>query len=256
MLTKLTDALLSDRMSNLVRIYVPAFGLLVEQQARKTSWVARHLSGVSDSTMKAFENQLVRSQDGDGAWGWTSFGTALAVMALKRQGHTMENSPTLRRGVEFLEHMRAEDITAWTHGDAWDTALATLTLQSIAPNADVTEGLAALMRAQLADGRSSFSIQGILGDDDTSSVALRSLCARYAKTDDHDERERLRAAIAHMTTGLLDYQRPEGGWGSSNKRTLPGLMCSRPRTTRPSPPSTTCRARTSPAVLSACSSMP
>ena len=59
---------------------------------------------------------------------------ALALMALKRQGFTCDNSPTVRRGVGFLTRLRGMDITAWTHGDAWDTAGAALTLQTIAPN--------------------------------------------------------------------------------------------------------------------------
>jgi hypothetical protein len=64
---------------------------------------------------------------------------------------------------------------------------------------------------------------GALGDDDTTSVTLRSLCARYAIETNAEERERLGAAIRHAVRGHLDYQRPEGGWGSANKRSLPGI---------------------------------
>ncbi len=151
MLAKAGDALVADRISGLARIYLPAFSLLLEQHARKTSWLGGALGALDNNVCKGFEKELMRTQDGDGAWGWTGLGTALALMALKRQGYTRDNSATVRRGVEFLTRLRAMDVTAWTHGDAWDTAGATLTLQTIDPQADVSKGIDELLHGQLAD---------------------------------------------------------------------------------------------------------
>ncbi len=229
-LIRLASKPVASTISGIARIYVPAFALLMEAQARKASWSARAAGPMSDALLKRLEHEIVRTQDADGAWAWTALGTALCMMALKRQGHTLESSPVLRRGAGFLERLRGMDVTGWTRGDAWDTAYATLTLPAIDPesSAVVAKGVDALLHGQLEDGRFSFSILGILGDDDTSSVTLRAMCARYAATDDVAERQRLHSAIAHTAEGLVAFQRSEGGWGAFNKRSLPFISGKNP----------------------------
>ena len=97
---------------------------------------------------------------------------------------------------------------------------AALTLQMTGNDATVERGIARLLDAQRSDGRWSFSLTGKLGDNDTSSTALRALAARYAKTDKPEERERIEGAMLYAVTGLLEYQQEGGGWGAFNKRAL------------------------------------
>ncbi len=201
-------------LSNLVSIYAPALALMVFNQP---DFVLRVI--VASLGKGYFEAQIERGRDGEGSWGWTGFGTALSVIALLGAGQEYASSRAVQDGVSFLHKLRAIDRKAWTHGDAWDTAVVSLALGALngAGAAAAKRGVEVLAANTLDDGRMSFSLVGVLGDNDTTSTALRSFCVRYGVTSDAAERETLAMQIRKTVVGLVEYQQRSGGWGAFNK---------------------------------------
>ncbi|HSI05945.1 MAG TPA: hypothetical protein VLC93_15775, partial [Myxococcota bacterium] len=208
---------MTGTVSGLAHVYLPAVVLLAANHPTLGAWPRMFLGAEGVAKL---EGEIQARQDPDGGWGWTDLGSALSMIALHARGHRLPSSEPLARGQEFLAGLRETHPAAWTRGDAWDTGFVALTLQMLGDEAPAERGVARLLETQRSDGRWSFSLTGKLGDNDTSSTALRAVAARHAKTDEPEERARLEKSMRAAVRGLLDYQQSSGGWGAFNKSGL------------------------------------
>lgn len=191
--------------------------LILHQVKGSQSAMGRLTTRLEEPLLKEMEEQIILSQDGDGAWIETIIVTALNLMALKGRGYDL-NDPTLQSGIRYLKdsaEVKEGELTInWCVGDMWDTSLhaGLLRLADKMSAEDLTDLiLPHILRGVRDDKRWSFSIEGLSTDNDTTAVTLATLSHLYPEMAPHQQRI-LQPIIVEAARALLNQQQSDGGW--------------------------------------------
>lgn len=191
--------------------------LILHQVKGSQSAMGRLTTRLEEPLLKEMEEQIVTSQDGDGAWIETIIVTALNLMALKARGYELDD-PTLQSGIQYLKdsaQVKDGELTInWCVGDMWDTSLhaGLVRLADKMSAEDLTDLiLPHILRGVREDRRWSFSIEGLSTDNDTTSVTLATLSHLYPEMAPHQQRI-LQPIIVETARALLNQQQSDGGW--------------------------------------------
>ncbi|OUS23667.1 hypothetical protein A9Q99_26860 [Gammaproteobacteria bacterium 45_16_T64] len=225
------------RFQSVLHQILPAILILLQPQKKKASknpklkerfpftltWIKNQYFRAEGLFSEKMEQQIIASQDGDGAWVETIVATSLNAMALKKRGFSKHNR-TLANAIKYLQDSAvytANDVHInWATGDMWDTAIHADILHFIGntPSKDIIDNIFPhFMMGIREDDRWSFSILGRITDNDSSSMTLATFAHLYPFMDDFQQTN-AKTIITRVCHALLAHQQNDGGWATFDEQ--------------------------------------
>ena len=194
------------------------------EKIKSFHWFRSRYASADNRFAEKLEQQIIESQDGDGAWVETIVATSLNVMALKKRGYSNDHK-ALANAIRYLKKAAVFDGDRsvhinWATGDMWDTAIHADILHFIDDTpADkiISHVFPHMMMGFRDDGRWSFSILGRITDNDSSSMTLATFAHLYPAMNTFQQ-SNAKTIIERVCTSLLAHQQHDGGWATFDER--------------------------------------